>query len=117
MILPRFAEGAMKRFVEGADRGQSTLFPECLEDWICEDNGGNSLSDEAPTEGRDRDGLARARLQSHARHEYHRRSTAPGGDEGIALRCAAGSAQMHPSGPGADPRPGNVQARRNGPKS
>jgi transposase len=28
----------MKRFVEGADRHQSTLFPECLEDWICEDN-------------------------------------------------------------------------------
>ena len=28
----------MKRFVEGMDRGQSTLFPECLEDWICEDN-------------------------------------------------------------------------------
>jgi len=27
----------MKRFVEGMDRGQSTLFPECLEDWICED--------------------------------------------------------------------------------
>jgi transposase len=28
----------MKRFVEGTDRGQSTLFPDCLEDWICEDN-------------------------------------------------------------------------------
>ena len=28
----------MKRFVEGVDRGQSTLFPECLEDWIDEDN-------------------------------------------------------------------------------
>jgi hypothetical protein len=28
----------MRRFVEGTDRGQSTLFPECLEDWICEDN-------------------------------------------------------------------------------
>ena len=28
----------MKRFVEGADRGQNTLFPECLEDWIGEDN-------------------------------------------------------------------------------
>jgi transposase len=28
----------MKRFVEGTDRGQRTLFPECLEDWICEDN-------------------------------------------------------------------------------
>ena len=24
----------MRRFVEGTDRGQSTLFPECLEDWI-----------------------------------------------------------------------------------
>jgi transposase len=28
----------MERFVEGADRGQSTLFPECLDDWIDEDN-------------------------------------------------------------------------------
>jgi transposase len=28
----------MKRFVEGVDRGQRTLFPECLEDWIVEDN-------------------------------------------------------------------------------
>ena len=28
----------MKRFVEGIDRGQTTLFPECLEDWIDEDN-------------------------------------------------------------------------------
>ena len=28
----------MKRFVKGADRGQSTLFPECLDDWIDENN-------------------------------------------------------------------------------
>src|SRR3974377_551232 len=28
----------MRRFVEGIDRGQTTLFPECLEDWIDEDN-------------------------------------------------------------------------------
>src|SRR6516162_11141278 len=28
----------MRRFVEGVDRDQSTLFPECLEDWIYEDN-------------------------------------------------------------------------------
>src|SRR5262247_2862577 len=28
----------MKRFVEGIDRAQSTLFPEYLEDWIDEDN-------------------------------------------------------------------------------
>jgi transposase len=28
----------MKRFVEAADRGQNTLFPECLDDWIGENN-------------------------------------------------------------------------------
>ena len=28
----------MRRFVEGADRGQSSLFPDRLEDWIGEDN-------------------------------------------------------------------------------
>src|SRR5213075_2503366 len=28
----------MKRFVEGIDHSQSTLFPECVEDWISEDN-------------------------------------------------------------------------------
>src|SRR5262249_42169306 len=39
MIMTRFSgEVAMKRFVEGTDRGQSTLFPECLDDWIDEDN-------------------------------------------------------------------------------
>src|SRR5436190_2308282 len=38
MIPARFAGDRMKRFVEGLDRGQSTLFPECLEDWIGEDN-------------------------------------------------------------------------------
>ena len=30
----------MKRFVEGLDRTQSTLFPERLEDWIGDDNPG-----------------------------------------------------------------------------
>ena len=28
----------MKRFVEGVDRGQRTLFADCLEDWVLEDN-------------------------------------------------------------------------------
>jgi transposase len=28
----------MKRFVEGVDRGQRTLFPDCLEEWVVEDN-------------------------------------------------------------------------------
>ena len=29
----------MKRFVEGSDRGQMTLVPECLDDWTDENNG------------------------------------------------------------------------------
>src|SRR6185295_1206353 len=37
-VASRFAEDRMRRFVEGMDRGQSTLFPACLEDWIAEDN-------------------------------------------------------------------------------
>ena len=28
----------MKRFIDGADRSQSTLLPECLDDWIDESN-------------------------------------------------------------------------------
>ena len=28
----------MARFVQGVDRGQSTLLPECLEDWVVDDN-------------------------------------------------------------------------------
>src|SRR5262249_5429531 len=53
-----------------------------------------------PPEGRHRDGLARARLQSHARHEIRRRSTTPGGDEDLALRCAGGRAENASQGPG-----------------
>lgn len=30
--------GAMKRFIEGADRSQSTLLPACLDDWVDESN-------------------------------------------------------------------------------
>ena len=64
----------MKRFVEGVDRGQSTLFPDRLEDWIGEDNpvrvieafvealGGDALPDEAAEERANRDGAERARL-------------------------------------------------------
>jgi transposase len=39
MILLAICGGDfMKRFVAGADRGQSTLLPECLDDWIDESN-------------------------------------------------------------------------------
>ncbi len=33
----------MKRFGERIDRGQSTLFPECVEGWISEDNPGRVI--------------------------------------------------------------------------
>jgi hypothetical protein len=36
MLPVRFAGDQMRRFVEGVDRGQIALFPECLEDWIGE---------------------------------------------------------------------------------
>src|SRR5246500_611755 len=35
---PRFAGQPMKRFVEGVDRGQSTLFPASLDDYVTEEN-------------------------------------------------------------------------------
>ena len=38
IVIDDFAGVTMKRFVEGADRGQSTLLPECLDDWIDEGN-------------------------------------------------------------------------------
>ena len=38
MILLGLVGDWMKRFVEGTDRGQSTLFPECLDDWVDENN-------------------------------------------------------------------------------
>jgi len=38
MIPAQFAEDRMRRFVEGANRSQITLFPDSLEDWVGEDN-------------------------------------------------------------------------------
>src|ERR1700694_3125310 len=38
MIPIKLMEDRMERFVEGMERRQTTLFPECLEDWIDENN-------------------------------------------------------------------------------
>ena len=38
IALSQQGEFLMKRFVEGEDRSQSTLFPERLDDYIAEDN-------------------------------------------------------------------------------
>src|SRR5262245_2760472 len=48
-------------------------------------HGRHTLPNETSTEGRNRDGVACARLQSHARDEFHRRQAIDHGLEG--LRC------------------------------
>src|SRR5262245_1083036 len=67
-------------------------------------DGRDALSDEAYAQGCHRDGLARARLQSHAGHEYCRREAAHCGGPGvsgggIAVRMLSAHQIAH-SGPG-----------------
>ena len=61
----------MKRFVEGLDRGQSTLFPETLEDFVAEDNAVRVI--EAFVEGLDLGGLGFGGVDPKAtgRPSYH----------------------------------------------
>jgi len=61
----------MKRFVEGVDRDQSTLFPECLEDWVEEDNAVRVI--EAFAERLDLGDLGFSGVDPHAtgRPSYH----------------------------------------------
>jgi len=61
----------MKRFIEGIDRGQSTLFPECLEDWIDENNAVRVIDvfvDELDLGGL---GFGRVRPETTGRPAYH----------------------------------------------
>jgi transposase len=39
----------MGRFVEAVDRNQRTLFPECLDDWVDEDNPVRAIDAFGPT--------------------------------------------------------------------
>ena len=61
----------MKRFIEGVDREQNTLFPECLEDWIEEDNPVRVV--EVFVDGLDLGALGFDRVQPQAtgRPSYH----------------------------------------------
>ena len=64
-------ELVMKRFVEGLDRSQSTLFPETLEDFVAEDNAVRVI--EVFVEGLDLGGLGFSRVDPKAtgRPSYH----------------------------------------------
>ena len=61
----------MKRFVEGLDRGQSTIFPETLDDFVAEDNGVRVV--EAFVESLDLGGLGFSGVDPKAtgRPSYH----------------------------------------------
>src|ERR1700694_3914584 len=56
-----------------------------------DEDGGDALPDEAPSEGRHRDGAARPRLQSDACHQHHGLWTANRSDEGVdpARKCGS----------------------------
>jgi transposase len=61
----------MRRFVEGIDREQATLFPEYLEDWIDKDNpvrAINAFVDKLDLSGPGFDGVA---LEATGRPSYH----------------------------------------------
>jgi transposase len=61
----------MKRFVEGADRSQQTFLPECLDDWVGEDNAVHVI--EAFVEALDLPaiGFAGAIAEATGRPSYH----------------------------------------------
>ena len=61
----------MNRFIEGADRNQTTLFPDRLEDWIDEDNPVRVI--DAFVDGLDHRGLGfeRAAAAATGRPGYH----------------------------------------------
>ena len=61
----------MKRFVEGTDRGQSTLFPECLEDWIGENNAVRVIDAFVDGLGLAELGFDRVQPQATGRPSYH----------------------------------------------
>ena len=65
MILSQDSRGdRMKRFVEGVDREQASFFPECLEDWIAEENAVRVI--EAFVEGLDLGALGFSRVAPKA---------------------------------------------------
>ena len=61
----------MKRFIEGVDRGQSTLFPERLEDWIGDDNPVRAIDGFVATLDLGGLGFDRAEPQETGRPGYH----------------------------------------------
>jgi transposase len=61
----------MRRFVEGIDRGQVTLFPECLADWIDENNPVRVIDAFVDKRDLSRLGFEGVALEATGRPSYH----------------------------------------------
>jgi hypothetical protein len=76
----------MTRYIQGSDRSQVTLLPECLDDYIDEDNGIGTLFDERPASRQYKNQPALSGLQHATGHEYsrnHRNAQCNETDEGL----------------------------------
>ena len=81
----------MKGFVQGADRQQTTLLPECLDDWVDESNPVRAVDvfvdalelRELGFDGVTPAATGRPGYQPHARDEHHRHQTIPRRDPGL----------------------------------
>jgi transposase len=61
----------MKRFIEGQERSQSTLFPESLEDYIAEDNPVQVVDFSIESLDLAKLGFDGVRLEATGRPSYH----------------------------------------------
>ena len=61
----------VRRFVEGIDRGQATLFPECLADWIEENNSVRVIDAFVDKLDLSRLGFEGVTLEATGRPSYH----------------------------------------------
>ena len=61
----------MKRFIEGVDRSQSTLFPERLDDYIAEDNSVRAIEVFVDELGLDQLGFDGMQPEATGRPAYH----------------------------------------------
>ena len=74
----------MKRFIEGVDRNQATLFPDRLEDWVGEDNAVRVV--DVYVDGLDLGGLGFGGVESSRRLEREGTQRRPAGVRPIIPR-------------------------------
>jgi hypothetical protein len=74
-------------------------------------DGGDTPSNEAIAQSRDRDGAERTRLQPYARNQHRRHQAAPDGNPGLKNSCCyTHRATVHVAQRGPEVRPGRLQS-------